>query len=253
MLRRLVTLHPRALVKPATAEGLLSLSGETIERDQYGLAGAQSVGRSLSAAIAAHSAPRRGLITVTDGAGLHATAPQSMARRYPHEPGVTPRKQASTLRIAHVTDLHWLDKEHVPLRDMTWKRFIAYANLELFGRAKQFDPFVREQILDKIDELRPDVLLITGDLTSIGSPNEFAMARRALLPLLRKYPSYIIPGNHDTHYHERSTEWLYRHFVDWLPRRPQDAFDMAGLGVFMHDELVVLGLHTYYNYHLPYR
>ena len=42
---------------------------------------------------------------------------------------------------------------------------------------------------------RPDLLLITGDLTDIGSPEEYAWLRELLAPLTM--PMFVVPGNHD--------------------------------------------------------
>ena len=41
----------------------------------------------------------------------------------------------------------------------------------------------------------PDLLLITGDLTDIGSPEEYAWLRELLAPLTM--PMVVVPGNHD--------------------------------------------------------
>jgi len=41
----------------------------------------------------------------------------------------------------------------------------------------------------------PDVVLLTGDLTDAGRPEEYALLRALLAPLGR--PVYAIPGNHD--------------------------------------------------------
>ncbi|MFK7857079.1 MAG: phosphodiesterase [Granulosicoccus sp.] len=42
----------------------------------------------------------------------------------------------------------------------------------------------------------PDVVLITGDLTDFGRPEEYELFRRIIAPL--GIPFYVIPGNHDT-------------------------------------------------------
>lgn len=42
---------------------------------------------------------------------------------------------------------------------------------------------------------RPDVVLVTGDCTDNGSPDEYARLRELLRPLTM--PVYVIPGNHD--------------------------------------------------------
>ena len=42
---------------------------------------------------------------------------------------------------------------------------------------------------------KPDLILMTGDLTDFGRPEEYALVRRLLGPL--KMPLFVIPGNHD--------------------------------------------------------
>jgi len=43
---------------------------------------------------------------------------------------------------------------------------------------------------------KPDVVLITGDLTDFGRPEEYELFRSLIAPL--GIPFYVIPGNHDT-------------------------------------------------------
>lgn len=52
-------------------------------------------------------------------------------------------------------------------------------------------------MLAQINRLRPrpDCVLVTGDLTDFGSPDEYAHLRAALQSL--EIPYYLIPGNHD--------------------------------------------------------
>ena len=49
--------------------------------------------------------------------------------------------------------------------------------------------------VDHLNELRPDVVLVTGDLASDGRPQEYATLRQILSRLAA--PAYLIPGNHD--------------------------------------------------------
>jgi len=44
-------------------------------------------------------------------------------------------------------------------------------------------------------QTKPDVLLISGDLTDCGLPEEYSLLRELLQPL--DMPIYVIPGNHD--------------------------------------------------------
>jgi Icc protein len=50
--------------------------------------------------------------------------------------------------------------------------------------------------ISKLDP-RPDAVVITGDLTDGGLPEEYAELRALLAPLAM--PLYLIPGNHDIH------------------------------------------------------
>ncbi|HBJ68594.1 MAG TPA: phosphodiesterase, partial [Alcaligenes faecalis] len=43
---------------------------------------------------------------------------------------------------------------------------------------------------------KPDALVLTGDLTDFGRPQEYAHLRRLLAPL-GSIPVYLLPGNHD--------------------------------------------------------
>lgn len=47
----------------------------------------------------------------------------------------------------------------------------------------------------QVNELRPDIVLVTGDVADKGHPQEYALAR-AILDELR-VPCFFIPGNHD--------------------------------------------------------
>ena len=44
---------------------------------------------------------------------------------------------------------------------------------------------------------QPDAIVLTGDLTDGGLPEEYAALRELLAPL--RMPLYLIPGNHDSH------------------------------------------------------
>lgn len=70
-------------------------------------------------------------------------------------------------RIAHISDLH-------------------------FGR---HDPTVAEGLLTALQESRPDLVAVSGDLTQRARSHEFAAARQFLDRLA--VPALVVPGNHD--------------------------------------------------------
>jgi 3',5'-cyclic AMP phosphodiesterase CpdA len=60
-----------------------------------------------------------------------------------------------------------------------------------------FLPEIGEVLLRKIEELSPDLLVISGDLTQRAKPKEFRAARAYLDRMLPMIPRVIVPGNHD--------------------------------------------------------
>jgi 3',5'-cyclic AMP phosphodiesterase CpdA len=71
------------------------------------------------------------------------------------------------MRIAHVSDLH-------------------------FGH---HDPAVAEALAAELRAQSPDLLIVSGDFTQVGSEDEFEEARRWLDELA--FPFLAVPGNHD--------------------------------------------------------
>lgn len=73
----------------------------------------------------------------------------------------------------------------------------------------------------------PDLILMTGDLTDFGRPEEYELLRKLIAPL--EMPVYVIPGNHDERgnllkafhdhaYLQANTEFLH-YVVDEYPLR----------------------------------
>jgi 3',5'-cyclic AMP phosphodiesterase CpdA len=92
-----------------------------------------------------------------------------------------------------------------------------------FGTA---NPSVVERLIEKTNEISPDLIVVSGDLTQRARKTQFAQARRFLdqLPL----PQIIVPGNHDvplfnvlrrfgaplTHYKRFITSDMFPFFAD---------------------------------------
>lgn len=101
------------------------------------------------------------------------------------------------MRIAHATDIHWF----VPPGwfDFAPRRVVGTVNLYARGRRHEFDERVQQGLVDHLREVKPDLVMITGDLTAQALPAEFAKARKTLDPLLAEIPAFVIPGNHDSY------------------------------------------------------
>ncbi|KAF0208932.1 MAG: hypothetical protein FD171_573 [Actinobacteria bacterium] len=57
-------------------------------------------------------------------------------------------------------------------------------------------PSLATRVVDEINELKPDVLAVTGDLTDMGFRQEFKVAQR-LISRMDVEKVMILPGNHD--------------------------------------------------------
>lgn len=97
--------------------------------------------------------------------------------------------------IAHLSDLHFF--RFPSTRAVFTKRVIGLANLYIRGRIRHFDMDIARASISAVIEDKPDGVMVSGDLTALGSPEEFAMARQALDPLITRFPTVIVPGNHD--------------------------------------------------------
>ncbi|WP_339114293.1 metallophosphoesterase family protein [Thioclava sp. GXIMD2076] len=72
------------------------------------------------------------------------------------------------------------------------RRIIHLSDLH-FGKT---DPRLERPLLRKIDELAPDLVIVSGDFTQRARRHQFAQARAFLNRI--KAPVLAVPGNHDT-------------------------------------------------------
>ncbi len=123
------------------------------------------------------------------------------------------------MRIAHVSDLHVLALDGVPLSELLrGKRLQGYANLTL-KRRYQHDVRVASRVLREVREQRPDLVVITGDLSNLALEQEFRAARTLIESELRLGAErlMIVPGNHDAYTRQAWIRRAFEHtFADWL-------------------------------------
>lgn len=115
-------------------------------------------------------------------------------------------------RLAHFTDIHFTERPmRIPLRELLSKRALGWVNLALLGRYSSFANARRlaEALVRDLEEMKPDHIVSTGDLTGLSLPSEFESARDALAPLLAMTNVTGIPGNHDVYVRSAVTERLY--------------------------------------------
>ena len=102
------------------------------------------------------------------------------------------------LKIAHISDLHF-SKPTFNLRQLFSKRWIGNLNL-LFNRSKTYlnkQPFT---LLDTFKKQNITHVLISGDLSTTSSQEEFEMAQEFIEALKQAHMHvYMVPGNHDSY------------------------------------------------------
>lgn len=116
------------------------------------------------------------------------------------------------MRLIHVSDLH----HQVDWRARSWASSGLQGvpgRLELhgLGRLARFSR-ARERWLRMLDELeshRPDHVLLTGDLTAMGHPDELEAVHETVRPLLAARRLTLVPGNHDRYVRPRAFEDVF--------------------------------------------
>jgi 3',5'-cyclic AMP phosphodiesterase CpdA len=100
------------------------------------------------------------------------------------------------MKIVHLSDIHIWRYTWDPRR-LWGVRALGMAEL-ILGRARRFHLGRIQAVVSRVLELKPDHILITGDMTTTALPSEFREASRVLDPLLEEAGRVtVVPGNHD--------------------------------------------------------
>lgn len=91
-----------------------------------------------------------------------------------------------------------------------------------FGKT---DPSVVERLKNKILEVKPDVVIVSGDLTQRARAYEFAQARAFLQQL--GVPQVVIPGNHDVALYNVFSRFFapFKHYRKWVSEHTHASFE----------------------------
>ncbi len=130
------------------------------------------------------------------------------------EPAGTP----SEFVVAHLSDPHLTTLEGVNPRDLLNKRILGYLSWRLHRR-NEYRGEVLEALVKDLKNRSTDHVVITGDLTQIGLPQEFQQVSRWLAAFGKPYDITIVPGNHDCYVRE---SWQ-RTFALWAPYMDADS------------------------------
>jgi len=151
------------------------------------------------------------------------------------------------LTFAQLSDPHLSSLEGVRWRDLASKRVLGYLSWRKRRRAEH-----RREVLDSmqrdLEARHPEHLVVTGDLTHIGLPDEFRQARRWLESLGKPHDVTVIPGNHDAYV---ATPWEHS-FACWEPwmvadnaaadSRPITGFDALFPGLRIRGPVALISL-----------
>jgi 3',5'-cyclic AMP phosphodiesterase CpdA len=125
------------------------------------------------------------------------------------------------MRLMHVSDIH----HQVDWRARSWassgvQGLLGRIELHGFGRLARFSEAATKwaRILEDVAAHAPDHVLLTGDLTAMGHPDELAAMHEMLRPLLDAGRLTLVPGNHDRYVAPRAFERVFEaHLASDLP------------------------------------
>ena len=121
------------------------------------------------------------------------------------------------MRIALIGDIHLFQTQVHPTR-LFGKRLMGHTNLML-NRRFRFNHRVLEPLIDRAAALKPDMVLLSGDVTTTSLEDEFHDVARYLEPLNREVPCVIVPGNHDKYtFRSARKQRMGSHMGGMLPK-----------------------------------
>jgi 3',5'-cyclic AMP phosphodiesterase CpdA len=106
---------------------------------------------------------------------------------------------ATTVRLAQLSDIHIAAVARWHWRDWFSKRLTGWFHLRCLGRSRRFchaDAALTALVGELKGAHRPDHVIFSGDATALGFPEEVSRAA-ALLSMAELPPGLAVPGNHD--------------------------------------------------------
>ncbi|MCX7997988.1 MAG: metallophosphoesterase [Leptospiraceae bacterium] len=97
------------------------------------------------------------------------------------------------MKILHISDLHF--PISIPIWKLRGKMISGYLNYS-FRRRSKYPVEAIKALIQKIKSLSYDLLIISGDITNISHPLEFAECKKILNFILDER-AFLVPGNHD--------------------------------------------------------
>jgi 3',5'-cyclic AMP phosphodiesterase CpdA len=152
------------------------------------------------------------------------------------------------LRIAHISDLHLLSLDPIPMRRMLNKRFTGWVNIKL-RRGSVHKREVAQAVAREVARGDFDHVVITGDVTNLALEAEFEVVRRYLEEDLAMPPDRVsmVPGNHDAYTRGAHADRRFQCFFgEYITSDLPGASGVPGVGRFPYVRLrgpvAVIGL-----------
>ena len=101
------------------------------------------------------------------------------------------------MRLVLFGDIHLYRLWLMPWQ-LASKRILGQSNL-ILNRRKTFRHDLLKAMIDQALGLEPDMLLLSGDVTTTSLKKEFEDVAAVLKPLADRVPTVLVPDNHDRH------------------------------------------------------
>jgi 3',5'-cyclic AMP phosphodiesterase CpdA len=140
--------------------------------------------------------------------------------------------------LAHLSDPHVGPVPRPRRSELLGKRATGYFNWTR-SRSRIHDMAVLDEIVADMKAHHPTHIAVTGDVSNIGLPAEFRLARRWLETLGAPEQVSFVPGNHDA-YVRGSLPDLARAFAQWTAGEANSGEDFPYLR--LRGEVALIGL-----------
>jgi 3',5'-cyclic AMP phosphodiesterase CpdA len=144
---------------------------------------------------------------------------------------VNPPPEQTVFTFVHLSDPHLFSLGDVRLRQILNKRIYGFFSWYLH-RGREHRDGVLSALLDDIRSDMPDHIVVTGDLTHLGLPEEFCRAEKLLRSLGSPSKVMVVPGNHDT-YIKTGWDQTFRLWSEYMAS-DADSHDIMGTGRDLH-------------------
>ena len=143
---------------------------------------------------------------------------------------VITRPDSDGFYFAHLSDPHLTTLQGVRWQQLMNKRMLGYLSWRRKRRAEHRGE-VLEALLEDLQQSRPEHIIITGDLTHVGLPQEFRQARMWLDRLGAYEQVTVIPGNHDA-YVRTAWDTTYEQWAPYMQSDPAYRSGSTGTELF---------------------